>query len=145
MNAKTLSLVAVAIAVGGVAFLAFKDYLISSNPIGLTIQGLAFGLMLWARITFGRRSFHAGANPTEGEMVTRGPYRYLRHPIYAAATYFILAGVASHHSTEAIAVAILVVLSLVVRILLEEQFLRAAYPDYEDYSKTTKRIIPFVF
>ncbi|HEY6190737.1 MAG TPA: methyltransferase [Bacteroidota bacterium] len=145
MNAKTMSLVAVAIAVAGVVFLAFKDYLISSNPLGLSIQGLAFGLMLWARVTFGRRSFHAGANPTEGEMVTRGPYRYLRHPIYAAATYFILAGVFSHRSADAIAVAVLVVLCLVVRILLEEQFLKAAYPDYVEYSGRTKRIIPFVF
>src|SRR5689334_14705121 len=121
MNSKTTSLVAVAVAVGGAVFLAFKDYLISSNPLGLTIQGLAFGLMLWARITFGKRSFHAGANPTEGGLVTRGPYRFLRHPIYTAATLFILAGALSHRSMESISVAVVVVLCLVVRMLLEER------------------------
>jgi protein-S-isoprenylcysteine O-methyltransferase Ste14 len=34
-----------------------------------------------ARVTFGGRSFHVGANPTEGGLVTKGPYRFVRHPI----------------------------------------------------------------
>jgi len=45
--------------------------------------------MLWARLTFGGRSFHAGANPTAGGVVTTGPYRFVRHPIYAAILYFL--------------------------------------------------------
>ena len=48
--------------------------------------------MVAARITFGRRSFHAAANPTEGGLVTTGPYAYIRHPIYAAILYFVWAG-----------------------------------------------------
>src|SRR5713101_347897 len=88
---RKVSLVALGFAVLGAAFLAVTDRLIASNPIGITVQILALGLMLWARVTFGRRSFHAGANPTAGGLVTRGPYRFLRHPIYAAAMYLIWA------------------------------------------------------
>ena len=51
--------------------------------------------MLWARLTFGWRSFHAGARPTEGGIVTRGPYHWVRHPIYLAILLFTWAGVAS--------------------------------------------------
>jgi hypothetical protein len=40
-------------------------------------------------LTFGARSFHAGANPTDGGVVTAGPYRFFRHPIYAAILYFL--------------------------------------------------------
>jgi protein-S-isoprenylcysteine O-methyltransferase Ste14 len=42
-----------------------------------------------ARVTFGRRSFHAAANPTAGGLVTTGPYRLIRHPIYTAACLFV--------------------------------------------------------
>ena len=145
MISKITSLVAVGIAICGVAFLAFKDNLISSNPPGIIVQVLALGLMLWARMTFGKRSFHAAANPTEGGLVTNGPYRFLRHPIYAAATYLVWAGVLSHRSIETIAIAIAVTLCLVVRMLLEEQLLIVSYPEYEQYSKSAKRIIPFLF
>lgn len=48
--------------------------------------------MAWARLTFGRRSFHASAVPTAGGVETRGPYRFIRHPIYTAACVIGSAG-----------------------------------------------------
>jgi protein-S-isoprenylcysteine O-methyltransferase Ste14 len=42
------------------------------------LQVLALLLFLWARITFGRRSYHVVADPTAGGLVTDGPYRFIR-------------------------------------------------------------------
>ena len=53
----------------------------SPLSLGLQIAGLA--LVVWARVAFGARSFHAGSTPTEGGLVTSGPYHFIRHPIYA--------------------------------------------------------------
>jgi protein-S-isoprenylcysteine O-methyltransferase Ste14 len=145
MNSRNASLFALGLAVMGVVFLVLKGNLISSNPFGIGLQIAAAGLMVWARIVFGRRSFHAGANATEGGLVTRGPYRYLRHPIYAALSYFILGGITSHPSLDAIIVAAVVVSCLAIRMLLEEQSLIEKYPEYKEYSKRTKRVLPFVF
>ena len=144
MNARTGSVIAFAGAVAGIAFLALRQSLFATHPIGIAVQVLAFGLMIWARITFGRRSFHAAANPTAGGLVSHGPYRYWRHPIYAAILYFVWAGIPSHLSAEAVAAAGLVSLGLVARMLFEERFLRAEYPDYDAYARQTKRVIPFV-
>ena len=72
--------------------------LFGESPIPIGVQILAFSLMVWARVTFGGRSFHAAANPTAGGVVTSGPYRFVRHPIYAAVIYFTWAGVLSHLS-----------------------------------------------
>ncbi len=145
MTSRVSSLMALGIAAIGISYLFLEHALFSSNPIGITVQVLAAGLMLWARMTFGKRSFHAGANPTAGGLVTRGPYRFLRHPIYAAVSYFVLAGVFSYRSAWLIAAAVLVVLSLVVRMLLEERLLIIAYPEYKEYAKKAKRLIPFLF
>ena len=101
--------------------------------------------MIWARITFGRRSFHAEANSTEGDLVTSGPYRWLRHPIYASIIYFFWACVIPYPFIETITAAIFVSGGLFVRMILEERFLLVAYKEYAAYSKRTKRIIPFLF
>lgn len=144
-TSKIGSVVVFGLAVVGLVYLIFKDCILSKNAVGIIIQVLAVGLMIWARITFGTRSFHAVANTTEGRLVTNGPYRWLRHPIYAAIIYFVWAGVASHFFIDAIAAALLISVSLFVRMLLEEQFLRVTYSEYSAYSKRTKRLIPFLF
>jgi protein-S-isoprenylcysteine O-methyltransferase Ste14 len=101
--------------------------------------------MVWARIIVGRRSFHLAANPTEGGLVTVGPYRYIRHPIYAAVRLFAVAGVAAHWSWLAAALCALVIIGAMVRMRCEEVLLVARYPQYQDYSAKTWRMIPHVF
>jgi len=100
--------------------------------------------MLWARLTFGRRSVHAAANPTAGGVVTTGPYRFVRHPIYAAILYFLWAGVLSHARVPHIALAALATMMVAVRIATEERLLVRRYPEYAAYAARTKRVIPFV-
>jgi protein-S-isoprenylcysteine O-methyltransferase Ste14 len=101
--------------------------------------------MIWARFTFGVRSFHAAANPTEGGIVTTGPYHFIRHPIYAAVFYFIAAGAISQPGIQSLTAAALASLMLFIRLRSEEILLIGRYPEYAAYSKQTSRIIPFVF
>ena len=101
--------------------------------------------MLWARITFGVRSFHASAKPTRGPLVTTGPYRFIRHPIYAAAVLFVLAGTSVHLSVSAGALAGLFLGGCLLRIFAEERLLLERYADYAAYVLRTKRIVPYCF
>src|SRR5215813_5692154 len=81
---KSSSLLAFALLVAVLVALVSLKAVFAVEPIGIAIQVLAVLLMIWARATFGVRSLHAAANPTGGGLVTSGPYRFLRHPIYAA-------------------------------------------------------------
>lgn len=119
--------------------------ILATNPLGAAIQVLAVVLMIWARLTFGGRSFHAAANPTEGGLVTTGPYRFLRHPIYAAVLYFTWAAVSSHPSLGSFAAGCLVILGVSIRVWAEERLVIRKYPDYREYAARTRRFIPFVF
>ena len=119
--------------------------LISPQPIAITLQVLAVALMVWARVTFGRRSFHASADPTAGGLVTNGPYRYIRHPIYTAVCLFGWGAVLTHWSALSAALGVLLVGGGLVRMLCEERLLTRSYPEYLEYSKATKRMLPYVF
>src|SRR5437868_7166177 len=131
--------------VAGLVGLFYSGALFASHPAVIAIQVAAFALMVAGRITFGRRSFHAAANPTEGGLVTTGPYGYLRHPIYAAILYFIWAGALDHFSWHALAYAALVYAVAFTRLHIEEYLLARKYPEYGPYKARVRRIIPFVY
>ena len=148
MNTRDRSIAAVVVLTVAVPLLLLEHQLIAKRPLGLALQGLAAVLMLWARFTFGTRSFHAAANPTAGGLVTAGPYRYWRHPIYAAILLFVWAGVLGQGAMPTVLAIILAVIATVataVRIHSEEQMLQASMPEYAAYATRTKRLVPFVF
>ena len=128
--------------VAAVFTLYFTHKLIAAGPLLLALQILAAFLMLWARITFGRRSFHAAANSTEGGLVTNGPYALIRHPICAAILLFLGAGIAAHPAWQTVALGLLALAATVVRMVTEEQLVRARYPEYAAYAARTRRLIP---
>jgi len=145
MSWKQISLLAFLAAVVCLVWLALQNALLGAGPVTIAIQVAAGLLMLWARLTFCLRSFHATANPTAGGLVTRGPYRYLRHPIYAAVLYALWAGIAAHPARSYFLVALLASALLGVRIFAEERLLLEEYPEYADYARRTPRVLPFLF
>lgn len=141
---KLLSGLAFAVMAAGIVGLYYTGSLFVRNPVVIAIQVAALALIIWARLTFGMRSFHATANPTRGGIVSTGPYRYWRHPIYSAAIYFTAAPVAARFTVWAPVWFAAVVAGAAVRMLSEEHLLVERYPEYRDYMRRTKRFIPFV-
>jgi len=141
---NVLSIVGFAVAVFGLVGLILIHHLFAAHPVLIGVQVAAVLLMLWARKTFGLRSFHASASTSEGGLVTTGPYRYWRHPIYASIIYFVWAGQVEAPAALPIALATAVTFGLFTRMLLEERFLRVVYPEYVEYARRAKRLVPFV-
>lgn len=142
---KVFSIVGVVVMVGALIGLYKIGVLFTAQPIAIALQLLAVALMVSARVTFGRRSFHAAANPTAGGLVTTGPYRIIRHPIYTAACLFGWAAIVVHWSLVSVALGILLLLGALLRMLCEEQLVKLKYPEYVEYAKVTKRMVPYLF
>ena len=145
MNGKTVSLVATVVLIGALVALYYRGELLGVGPISIALQIVAILFMVWARFTFGMRSFHATANTTEGALITHGPYAIVRNPIYAAAIAFTWVGVAVHFEPVSALLGLVVAAGMLVRIFSEEKFLRPHYPDYASYERRVKRLVPFVF
>jgi len=131
--------------IAAIVGLGVTGNLFSSSPYVIAAQVAAVALNVWARISFQKGTFRVTAAPGAASLITRGPYRFIRHPMYSAALIFIWAGVASHLSGWTLAIGITATALCIVRVVAEERLLRAKYPEYLDYSRSTKALIPFVF
>src|ERR1044072_648026 len=142
---KVISIVGLVVMIGALSGLYKIGVLFTAQPIAIAIQLIAAALLVWARVTFGRRSFHAAANPTAGGLVTTGPYRIIRHPIYTAACLFGWGPIVVHWSLAGIALGILLLLGALLRMVCEEQLVKQKYSEYVEYAKVTKRMVPYLF
>jgi len=142
---KAVSIFAFLLMVLAIMWLFYLGALLSHSPFVIAAQVAAVVLMVWARITFGRRSFHAVANPTEGGLITSGPYRFIRHPIYTSACIFCWAGAVGNLSFTSAISCVLLFIGVLGRMLAEERLLVERYPAYRTYAARTKRMLPFIF
>ncbi len=131
--------------VGALWGLVLRREAFSPVPLVIFLQLSALALVVAARLACGTRSFHATAPPTEGGLVTTGPYRWIRHPIYTGICLFAWACVVGHSTVFALTMAFVVTGGSVFRMLAEESLLRQQYPEYCEYARRTKRMVPYVF
>jgi protein-S-isoprenylcysteine O-methyltransferase Ste14 len=126
----------------------FRDNRLNSEPwrdaIGLALFAAGLGFAIWARVHIGRNWGHPMSQKEDPELVTSGPYRYVRHPIYSG---IILAGVGT-----AVGLGWPVLLAVGLAAIyfsysatVEERFMTEQFPEtYPAYRSTTKMLVPFV-
>lgn len=76
------------------------------------------------------------------KLVTGGPYRFVRHPLYAAELIMVLGLILWNLSLSSVLLLVALALLQLRRAHHEEQVLREAFPEYEDYARRVPRIIP---
>lgn len=83
--------------------------------------------------------------PEARKLVTRGPYARVRHPLYAV-ELLAVAGIAMQNWNWLTAIVVgLQLVVMLARMRFEEQVLEAQFPEYADYRKRTKRLIPGIW
>src|SRR5579862_2412806 len=113
--------------------------------VGLVLFALGLGLAVWARIHIGRNWGTPMTQKETPELVTSGPYRLVRHPIYSG----ILAagaGTAVALSWVWLTAVALAGVYFLYSATVEERYMAEQFPDrYPAYKHSTKMLVPFVF
>lgn len=109
----------------------------------LCVCGL--GVCLWARAVLGRNWSGTVTFKENHELIVRGPYRLVRHPIYTGLLAMIMATALEQGRFAGIIGLLLVFVSLWIKLSAEEEVMRKQFPDqYAAYGERVKRIIPFI-
>ena len=130
--------------IAALAILGLTHNLFSPSPLVIGAQVVAVCLAVWARRSFPSGAFRVTATPAADSVIQRGPYRLIRHPMYAAALLFVWAAALSHWSALTLAVGITLTGVVATRIVLEERLLREHYPEYDTYVRSTKAVVPYL-
>ncbi len=116
-----------------------------SMTIGTILVVVGIGYAIWARAHLGRNWSSHPALKEHPELVTSGPYRYIRHPIYTGMLLAVL-GSAIAVSVWWYIILIFVGVMFVRRVFKEEEILTKEFSNqYLEYKKRTWALIPFVF
>ena len=112
--------------------------------IGALLFACGIALAVWARLHLGRNWGMPMTQRAEPELVTSGPYRFVRHPIYSGLLTAILGTALVNNLLGLIVVAVLVAYFSYCGIV-EERNLAASFPEaYPEYRNRTKMLIPFL-
>jgi protein-S-isoprenylcysteine O-methyltransferase Ste14 len=114
------------------------------EAIGAVVFASGLALAIWARIHLGRNWGMPMTEKAEPELITSGPYRIVRHPIYLG---LLLGVLGTALATDLIGLIIVAVLGgyFYYSASVEERNLTATFPTaYPAYRAATKMLIPFV-
>jgi protein-S-isoprenylcysteine O-methyltransferase Ste14 len=142
-----LTIAALHVAGADHALRAVQAYQTHSRPLGGTgaaLVLLGLGLAIFARISLGRNWGMPMSRKAEPELVTGGPYAFVRHPIYTGIILAML-GSAIGQSIIWVLPLILFVPHFLYSARREEELMCEQFPaQYPDYMRRTKMIVPFV-
>jgi protein-S-isoprenylcysteine O-methyltransferase Ste14 len=114
------------------------------GAIGAVVFAAGLALAIWARVQLGRNWGMPMTEKAEPELVTSGPYRFVRHPIY---TGLLVGLLGTALVTNLVGLLIVVVLGgyFYYSASVEEKNLITVFPTaYPAYRSHTKMLIPFV-
>lgn len=121
----------------------------NSNPtlavLGLFLFALGLGFAIWARLHIGRNWGTPMSQKDDPELVTGGPYRLVRHPIYSG---ILLAGVGTAVALNWLwlCAVFLAGIYFVYSAIAEERYLIEQFPEtYPAYKHSSKMLVPFIF
>jgi protein-S-isoprenylcysteine O-methyltransferase Ste14 len=124
----------------------------SDVPVWLQVLG-ALGIMLsfygWY-LTYRENAYLYPVVKIQEErgqrVVTTGPYRYVRHPMYACSLLFFPATALLLGSWLGLLFSLVLIALIILRTALEDRFLRSGLAGYAQYAETVKyRLIPRVW
>lgn len=124
---------------GPIVLLTDPQPRVSLAAVGLVLVAIGTAAATYTLAYLGR-SFSVMAEARR--LVTSGPYRHVRHPLYVAEEVAVLGATIGRFSLGAVLLLLAHIAIQYRRALAEEAVLTEAFPEYTDYASRTARFLP---
>jgi protein-S-isoprenylcysteine O-methyltransferase Ste14 len=131
---------------GCIIWLLLQGDLRQFDEVYLGMLGVAAVPGIWAVISMRPNNINIVPYLKDNHrLVTTGIYRYIRHPMYASVILFCAVLLGTRLNWMNSMVFIILLANLWLKLRHEERLLSERFPEYRDYQKRTKMIIPFIY
>jgi len=119
---------------------------IAEGLIWQLIELLGILLAIWAIYVMRKSKINIAPQPRKNAvLVSNGPYRIIRHPMYTSIVVAITPVIISHWNANRFFFLMFLYVNLILKLLFEESLLKKHFTGYTNYSKKTWRIFPYIF
>lgn len=122
----------------------FGEYAANVAVAGAALCVLGLLFAIWARVALGRSWGMPMTIHADPELVTSGPYRYVRHPIYTGLSAMLI-GTSLVYPVAALPCAATIAYSVYSARREERDMEQRFSESYREYKRKSKFLVPFVF
>ena len=124
-------------------FLVYSTFSVALAVIPAMMIAVAVVIGIWSVLTMLIGNLRFNPIPkTSAKLIMNGPYRFVRHPMYLAALIGMLGIAININSWVGYSVWTILVIDILIKLRFEEELLSEKFPEYQEYLKRTKILLP---
>ena len=113
--------------------------------IGTAIVAAGIGYASWARVHLGRNWSSKVVVKEDHALIRTGPYRLVRHPIYAGMLLALLGSALAVGEWRGFLALAFALIGVLFRVHAEETRMTETFPEYADYKRQSSALVPGMF
>jgi len=114
--------------------------------VAAVVTAAGLSIALWARAVLGGNWSGWVVLKEQHELIDRGPYAFVRHPIYTGVLLMVIGTMTFWGTRDGVILFAIMVAGLIVKAQREERLLTTHFPEYPRYcARVRARLIPFLF
>lgn len=113
--------------------------------IGTAIVAAGIGYASWARVHLGRNWSSKVVLKEDHVLIRTGPYRLVRHPIYAGMLLALLGSALAVGEWRGFLALVFALIGVLFRVRAEETRMTETFPEYADYKRQSSALVPGLY
>jgi protein-S-isoprenylcysteine O-methyltransferase Ste14 len=143
---KPFAYILVLIQFSSIGWLVQSAYPFNLNITGLILASVAIVLGSWSLWVMRISKIRILPMPhVEAALITSGPYRLLRHPMYTAVLLFTAGISIDYPNWEKVIIWLILLIVLIIKLHWEDRMLNQQFPEYRTYQQKSFKLVPYLY